>query len=48
MNAYELERPERKLVMWYKVKELSEKACGRLKYVAKQDWTRKRSSVIWE
>lgn len=25
MNAYELERPERKLVMWYKVKELSEK-----------------------
>lgn len=25
MNAYELESPERKLVMWYKVKELSEK-----------------------
>lgn len=25
MNAYELESPERKLVMWYKVKELSRK-----------------------
>ena len=34
MNAYELGSPERELVMWYKIKELSEKSRCRISATA--------------